>query len=449
MMGLPTWRKVVGIILVIAAAISATLLIINYVRVTQANHYYSLGLKALSDGRYSEAIHYFIKSLSYDPSNWMVWYDLGVAASEPDIFHRYFKICGEDFTSSNHPAMQVMFELARKAFKECMRLSKDCVPLAHFGLGNMYFDYYCHYVNRVKYVLHQYLEALKGKDLILKYLGREGLAALYTNLARVYLAMAEVDKARYYYRLANKLYPIDTAYEHLMWVELEEGNYSGVLKLMRVYVKLWSEEADLALAPAAIAAFHLGRYGDVIKYANEIIKKFPESAYVGEAYRLLAEVAIKEGKVSEAIKYLRQDVKVCSDVLDISSLSIPSDVPGAFYERGVAYYKLAEVTGNKTYYELAAKDFKWLIDHPKVSNREVAHRNYYLLAHAGLACTYAKLGKFDEAKELLKDIISKLRTDPNFTGWRKLVLGTFQKLYDEVSKGKAPELPHELTELEH
>ncbi len=446
---LPTWRKVVGTILVIAASISATVLVVNWVKVSEANHYYVLGLKALNNGDYSKAIHYFMKSLSYDPSNWMAWYNLGVAASEPDIFHRYFKICGEDFTSSNHPAMQVMFNLAKEAFEECMRLSKDCVPLAHFGLGNMYFDYYCHYINREKYVLPQYLEALKGKDVILKYLGKEGLAALYTNLARVYLAMAEVDKARYYYHLANKLYPIDTAYEHLMWVELEKGNYTGVLKLMKVYVKLWSEEADLALAPAAIAAMHLGRYSDVLKYASEIIKKFPESAYVGEAYRLIAEVMLKEGKVSEAIKYLRKDVEVCSDVLRISNFPIPGDVPGAFYERGVAYFKLGEVTGNKTYYELATKDFEWLVNHPRISNREVAHRNYYLLGHAALACTYAKLGMFSKAKELLKKVINQLRTDPNFTGWRKLVLGTFTKLYNEVSAGKAPEIPHELTELEH
>ncbi len=448
-MSMPTWRKVLGVILIVAAAIAITVGVINWYRVRLASHYYSLGIKALNNGEYSKAIYYLIKSLSYDPNNWRAWYNLGVAVSEPDEYHRYFKVCGESFSDSNHPAMQVLFNLTVKAFKEVIKLNPRMAPLAWFGLGNAYFDYYCYYVNRAKYVLPAYLNALKGKDVIYKYLGREGLAALYTNLARVYLAMAEVGKAREYYVKAISIYPIDTAYEHLMWVELELGNYSGVLKLMSKYVKMWGFEADLALAPASIAAFKMGKYGLVLKYAGEIIKHFPESDYLGEAYRLCAEVYLKEGLKAKAIQYLKKDVKVCSDVLQISDFPIPGEVPPAWYERGVAYFELAQITGNKTYYELAAENFKWLINHPKVANREVAHRNYYLMAHAALACTYAKLGEFAKAKELMVKLLNMLKTNPNYVGWRKLILKSMEKLYSEIAAGKAPGIPEVLTELEH
>ncbi len=378
----------------------------------------------------------------------MVWYNLGVAASEPDIFHRYFKVCGESFVESNHPAMQVMFNFAKKAFEECMKLSRDCEPLAHFALGNMYFDYYCYYSNRVKYVLPEYLKALKGKDIILKHLGKESLAALYTNIARVYLAMAEVSKAREYYLKAISIYPIDTAYEHLMWVELELGNYSGVLRLMKKFVNLWGEEANLALSPAAIAALHLGRYDEVIKYSKEIIEKFPESAYLGEAYRLITEVMIRKGNISEAVKYLLKDIEVCSEVLKIKNFPIPGNVPGAYYERSIAYYKLG-ITGNNTYISKAIKDLEWIIEYPRITNREVAHRNYYLLAHAPLACAYAKIGKFDLAKKILDKILKELESNVEFSGWRKVITKVFRKIYDDISQGKVPKIPHEIEELEH
>ncbi len=448
-MPMPTWRKVLGVVLIVAAAISITIAVSNWVRVTEAQHYYALGLKYLNKGDYSKAINYFIKSIGYDPNNWRAWYNLGVAVSEPDEYHRYFKVCGGTFSDSNHPAMQVLYNLTIKAFKEVIKLNPKMAPLAWFGLGNAYFDYYCYYTNRAKYVLPAYLKALQGKDIIYKYLGKEGLAALYTNLARTYLAMAEIQKAREYYVKAIKTYPIDTAYEHLMWVELELGNYTGVLKLMRKYVSMWGFEADLALAPASIAALKLGKYDLVLKYAGKIIKHFPESDYLGEAYRLCAEVYLKEGLKAKAIQYLKKDVQVCTDVLQIGRFPIPGEVPPAWYERGVAYYELAQITGNKTYYRLAAENFLWLIEHPKVANREVAHRNYYLMAHAALACIYAQLGEFSKAKALLKKLINMIETNPDYTGWRKLILKPMQNLYSEIAAGKAPKIPEMLTELEH
>ncbi len=444
-----SWRVAAAFVLAIAASVLLTIAVYNYVNYSMAQHYFKLGLEALNEGEYTKAIEYFMESIAHDPHNWRAWYELGVALSQPDLFHRYFKICGESFTDSNHPAMQVLYEMSLWAFSKCANLSSECRPLASFGIGNANFDYYCYYTNRERYVVPPYLEALKHIDVIRKYLGKEGVAALYTNLARVYLSMAEIEKAREYYLKAISIYPIDTAYEHLMWVELERGNYSGVLKLMKVYVSRWKEEADLALAPAAWAALNLGKYDLAAKYAEEIVKRFPSSDYVGEAYRLLAIVALHHGDVEKAIEYLKKDVEVCSDVLNIASFPIPGDVPGAFYERGLAYLMLANVTGDRSYLEKALKDFEWLVNHPRISCREVAHRNYFVYGSIALAITYAKLGLWSNASKVLHNLIEKISTDPNMVGWRKLIMPYLQSLAKEIEEHKVPKLPQLVIELEH
>ena len=444
-----SWRIAIAFVMAVAASILLTIAIYNYVNYVAAQHYYKLGLSALSKGEYTKAIEYFIQSLSHDPNNWMAWYELGVALSQPDLFHRYFKVCGETFADSNHPAMQVLYELSLWAFSRCANVSSECRPLASFGIGNANFDYYCYYTNRKKYVVHPYLEALKGLDIVRKYLGKEGVAALYTNLARVYLSMAEINRAREYYLKAISIYPIDTAYEHLMWIELERGNYSGVLKLMKIYVSMWREEADLALAPAAWAALNLGKYDLAEKYAMEIVKKFPSSDYVGEAYRLLAIVALHRGDVSKAVEYLKKDIEVCSDVLNIANFPIPGDVPGAFYERGLAYFMLANITGDRSYLEKALKDFQWLVEHPKISCREVAHRNYFVYGSIALAITYAKLGEWGNATKVLDNLVHKINTDPNMVGWRKLIGPYLYKLLKEIENHRVPTLPQLVIELEH
>ncbi len=444
-----SWRLAAAFVLSIAASILLTIAVYTYLNYTNAQHYYSLGLKALNEGNYTKAIEYFIRSLSYDPNNWRAWYELGVALSEPDLFHRYYKICGESFTDSGHPAMQVLYELSIWAFSRCAAVNGKCKPLADFGIANARFDYYCYYTNRKKYIVPLYLDALRHIDVVRRYLGREGVAALYTNLARVYLSMAEIDKARQYYIKAINIYPIDTAVEHLMWVELERGNYTGVLKLMKFYVSRWSYEADLALAPAAWAALSLGRYDLATKYAKEIVEKFPSSDYVGEAYRLLAIVALREGDIRKAIEYLKKDVETCSEVLNIASFPMPGEVPGAFYERGIAYLMLANITGNKTYLEKAMRDFEWLVNHPKISCREVAHRNYYIYGSIALAITYAKMRQWSNALKVLNNLIYKINTDPNLVGWRKLLAPYLTKLLEEIKSHKVPRLPKLVIELEH
>jgi tetratricopeptide (TPR) repeat protein len=192
------------------------------------------------------------------------------------------------------------------------------------------------------------------------------------------------------------------------------------------------DELDLALMPGAFAAFKLGKYDEVIDYTSEVIKKFPDSDYVAEAHRLRGMVYRIKGNEKQAEDDFNKAIAMCSD--QIKSPGSPADIPGAYYERGLDYYNLGE-------YQKAANDFQYLINHPEVSDREVAHENYFLESHVALASVYSKLGKNDEAVRLLQETLNILSTDPELQGWNKYVRNDIEKLLGSVEANKTLNMP--------
>ena len=434
------WKLLVGVICIVGIVLAGSSAYVTWDTSQRAIYCNELGLKAMEDGDYYAAIEYFSMAVSADPNFAIAYYNRGNAYGNEEQFHRYYKLLGQTFTDAGYSEMQEKYEKALRDFKKCMEVDPSLAPLAHFGIGNVNFDYYCGYENRLKYVVPEFEKALEGKEVIMEKLGEEGLAAVYTNLARTYLAMCELEKAYEYYAKAIEIYPIDTAYEHQAWVAVEMGKFDEAYKLAQEFLKHPEWEMDLGLMPTAIAAYHLGKYDEAKKYCEEIIEKFPDSAYVGEAHRLLAEIYREMGETGKAEAELYKDIEVCTSVLEGNP--IPGDIPGAYYERGGAYFKLGE-------YEKAIKDFEWITEHPEITKREVAHENYYLEAHIALACTYAKLGKMDEAKSTLEKILSELDKDAAFTGWRKYIKDDIETLYSNISEGKVVDIPIIFTELSY
>ena len=433
-------RTIIGIACIIGIVILGISAYVSLSVKSEAVHYNELGIKAMEEGDYDKAIEYFTKAIELDPNFAEAYYNRGNAYGNEEQFHRYFKLPGQTFAQAGFPEMQEKFEKAVSDFKKCMKVDPSYSPLAHFGLGNVYFLYYCGYKNRAEYVIPEYEKALEGKDFILEKAGKEGLAAVYANLARTYLAMAELEKAKEYYEKSIEIYPIDTAYEHLIWVYIEFGNFEDAYKVAQEYLKYEEWEADLGLMPTVIAAYHLGNYEVAKKCAEEIVKKFPESAYLAEAHRFLALIYMKEGKTDEVKKELEKDIEICTEV--INNPETIADVPGAYYERGLAYYYL----GN---YTKSIEDFKWLIDNPKYSKREVAHENYYLEGHINLACVYSKIGEFENAKGVLKKILDELDKDVDFTGWKKYVKDDVEEILSKIEAGKEVEIPSIFSEVSH
>lgn len=443
----------IGVILLIICAISGAYAYDTWNKERLVYDYIQKGVKAMDNGDYDKAIEYFKKAMKIDPNNPIVYYDLALAYGNEDQFHRYYKLPGQTFTQAGHPEMQEKYEKAVKYLKELEEKFPEYKAIAEQALGDVNFLYYCGYVNREKFVLPHYLYALKHVNEVEKFLGKEGVSALYTNLARTYLAMAEVEKAEEYYKKAIDVYPdpgIDTAYEHLAWVELELGKVDSAYKVSQQYLehaKKYGWDSDLGLAPAMISAYLLGKKDEAIQYAKAIIERFPESAYLGEAYRILAMVSYEKGDKDKAVKYLMDDIKSCNEAMKNPEDAVT--VPTSIYERALAYYMLYKYTNDTEYLNRSISDLKWIVEHPKQTKREVAHRNYYILAHLSLASIYSQMGDFDSALKYAENLRKDLNDDPNLKGWKEFIGGLVDDMVEKLKNKREIEMPKVVWILSH
>ncbi len=443
----------VGIVLLIICIASGVYAYERYIKESTAYQYVQDATKEMENGNYDKAIELLEKAIEIDPDYPIAYYDLALAYGNEEQFHRYYKLPGQTFTEAGHPEMQEKYEKAVQYLKLLENKFPEYKAVAELALGDVNFLYYCGYVNREKFVLPHYLYALNHVNEVEKFLGKEGVSALYTNLARTYLAMAEVKKAEEYYKKAIEVYPdpgLDTAYEHLAWVELELGNVSGAYEVANEYIEhaqKYGWDSDLGLAPAMISAYLLGKYDDAEKYAKRIIEKFPDSAYVGEAYRILAMINYEKGQKDKAIEMLEKDISNCNNAIE--NPEDATSIPTAMYERALAYYLLYRYTNETSKLEKAISDLKWIVDHPKQTKREVAHRNYYILAHLSLASIYSQQNDFDTAKQYLTKLKNELNSDPNLQGWKKFIGGSVEEMITKVSSNQRIEMPKVVWILSH
>ncbi len=451
-----------------------------------ANDYIKKELDAFANGDNWKALEYFNKAkerledaLKLDPNLGAAYYELALAYGNDGFFHHYYKFPNQTkftqvipwYLKYHNEKMAKWMRWAQWAYENATKYAKKALEfpnirgLAYEQLGAIAYNYYDNYTARKNIVLRYYFEALKYKDLIKKDSGKYGLSALYTNIARTYLAMAEPWNAAKWYWKSYRTYPIDTAYEHLIWALIDLGNWSGAYYVAMKYLEHKEWESDLGLMPAAIASFYMGYpyyekgdYGRMMKwwnrslrYCNEIIEKFgPSSDYYGEAVRLkalifyyLGSYYVAHGKglgkkyLNESLRLLKDDVKAMTD--HIEHPEVPAELPSSYYERALAHYYIGlihEKLGQNPVkdFEMAKVDLVYLMTNPWMSNREVAHRNYYVLSYIALAgldikmanvtnnSTYVKL-----AKDRLLQLQRVLKSNVELKGWREM----FERKYGE------------------
>lgn len=435
----------IGVVLLIVCLVSGVYAYTSWSKEKTSYNYVKIGLNEMEKGNYDKAIEYLEKAIEHDPNYAIAYYDLALAYGNEEQFHRYYKLPGETFVQAGYPEMQKKYEKAVKYLELLEQRFPENKPIAEQALGDVNFLYYCGYVNREKYVLPHYLYALNHADEVEKFLGKEGISALYTNLARTYLAMAEVKKAEEYYEKAIEIYPepgVDSAYEHLAWVEIELGKIDNAYKVAKEFIehaKKYGWDSDLGLAPAMISSYLLNKYDEAKSYAESTIERFPESAYVGEAYRILAMIYYQSGDYVKAVEMLKTDISKCDDA--IKNPEDATTVPTAKYERGLAYYLLYLYTNESTYLDKAISDFEWIVKNPKQTKREVAHRNYYILSHLSLATVYSQKGEFDKAKQYISKLKSELSKDPDMQGWKAFIGQNVNKLAEDLENNRKIEMP--------
>lgn len=480
----------VGIILLAAAIVTGLWSYMSWAKskrisedLSKATDFIKKELDAFANGDNEKALDYFKKAKYYlndalklDPNLGIAYYDLAVAYGNDGFFHHYYKFPNQTkFTQAipwylkyHNKQMADWMYWSQWAFENATKYAKkaaefpDIRGLAYQQLGAIYYDYVDNYTARKNIVLKYDFMALKYADQIKKYSGKYGLSALYTNIARTYLAMAEPWNAVKWYWKSFYTYPIDTAYEHLIWALIDLGNWSGAYWVSMKYLEHKEWESDLGLMPAAISAFYIGYpyyvkgdfksmmkwWNKSLNFCNEIIKKFgPSSDYYGEAARLkaliyyyLGNYYLDHGNNKKGEEYLRTslnmleaDVKAMTD--HILHPEVPAEVPGSYYERALAYYYIGLIkyrlnkSVNETldYFKKAESDLVYLRDNPWMSNREVAHRNYYVLSYIGLAGIYIKSYKLTgndiylhKAKKSLDELQKILTSNIELTGWREM-----------------------------
>ncbi len=462
--------------------------------VNMANVYIQKELDAFADNGPADqqALHDFLMAKKYldeaiklDPNLGIAYYELSVAYGNDGFFHHYYKFPNQTkFTQAipwylkhGNKKMANWMYWAQWAFENATYYAKKAAEfpnlkgLAYQQLGAIYYDYADNYTLRKNLVLKYDFMALNYSDQILKYSGKYGLSALYTNIARTYLAMAEPKLAAKWYWKAFYTYPIDTAYEHLAWALIDLGNWSGAYWVSMKFLEHKEWESDLGLMPAAISAFYLGypyyksnNYEKMMKwwnksleYCNEIITKFgPSSDYYGEAARLKALIyfylgdyymkhnntKLGEKYMDESLKMLEKDIKAMTD--HITNPEIPAEVPGSYYERALAYYYIGIIksemgmNGTMKDFEKAKADLIYLMNNPWMSNREVAHRNYYVLSYIGLSGLYVKMYKMtgnETYLKLAKDTLEKFQnvidSNKDLVGWKHMFEDKYGKNFGE------------------
>ncbi len=383
------------------------------------------------EGNYDKAIEYYTKAIEQDPENVDAYYNRGIVCCE--FFHHYDKLPEQTYIEAGLGDEEQAFRNAMADFKKALELDPN-YALAYFGKGNAYYLYVDSYAARATKVIPEYEKAMAGKDWILDKVGVEGVASIYTNLGRTYFAMCEMDKAYENYKKALDLAAIDTALEHQAPVCIEMGKYEEAYELATKYIDMakGSEEFDLALMPGMIAAYHLEKYDEAIEYGNEIIETFPDSGYVAGAYRFLAKIYKEKGNDAQARDHVDAAIIMCTEIISSEETGV-ADIPGAYYERGLAYFDIGK-------YEKAISDFKYLVEHPEIANREIAHENYYFEGYIGLTCAYSQVGKNDEARQVLENGL-KLLDEPDFQGYKKYRKDGVEALLNEINMGKSIPIP--------
>jgi Tetratricopeptide repeat. len=401
---------------------------------TVANQdYNALGNTAYKDGNYNKALEYYTKAIEKDPENVDAYYNRGACYATDYFFHHYDKLPQQTYIEAGLEDEEKAFQSAMADFNKALEIDPN-YALAYFGKGNAYYLYMDSYADRTTKVIPEYEKALEHQDWILDKAGVEGIASIYTNLGRTYFAMCETEKAYENYEKALDLAPIDTALEHQAPVCIELGKYAEAYQLATEYIDMAkdSEEFDLALMPGMMAAYHLGKYDEAIEYGNEIIETFPDSGYVAGAYRFLAKIYTENGNDAQAREYVNAAINMCTEVIGTEDVGV-ADIPGAYYERGLAYFDIGE-------YKKAINDFEWLVNHPEIANREIAHENYYFEGYIGLACACSQVGKNDEARQILENVL-KLLDKPDFQGYKKYRKDSVEALLNELSMDKSIPIP--------
>ncbi|WP_292460607.1 tetratricopeptide repeat protein [Methanothermococcus sp.] len=463
-----TSKIIIGILCIIAASALAVNAYTSYTAKATAIKYTNEAIPIVTDAiandnmtEYNEAEKLLNKAIKADPNYPWAWYNLANVYINQDHFHHYDKFPYHTYKQDGLEKETEYYNKGINAAKKFIELMPKAKSLGYVRIGDANYFYVDSYPDRKNKVLPYYLKVMNDTSSLKKYGGLGAVSTLYANTGRTYLAMGEFPEALYYYNKSANIVPEGPAYEHYIWsyiINAEFGNSD--YKTANYYCHKFVDEygpqkgwtMDLGHMPTAVSAYELGKYNEVIKQCKGVFSYDPESAYTGEAHRYIAMVDMKRGNKEDAIKHLMKNIEFSTTMTEDGGDNYPADLPVGHYERGLAYYYLGKYTGNKSYYEKALKDFKYLANYKNISDRTIAHENYYFLGTEMAAFTCAKLGDNKNAINYANMAVNELKTDKlQLVGWNKYFGSEAENIANLAKDGKLSNtaLPSFLYQIEH
>ena len=265
--------------------------------------------------------------------------------------------------------------------------------------------------------------------------------------ADLYFQLAELwwEKARYVYLQENKDY--DDAYakgeEPRLDTHVSDGYREEALRIYQIILKNYPsyERKDEVLFVVAYNLYEAGRKQDAIENYNTLIKQYPQSKFVPDAYVQMGEHFFQANDLTRARAAFEK----------AASFKLPKLYP-------FALYKLAWCDYNAGEYQGAIDKFKEVIAYAEGGSTDrIQLRNEALkdivLAYAQidaidsasaylhqkggekavdyvnkLAATYFESGKFDQAIRVYKMLEAEAPTHVRAPAWQQKVLLAYDKL---------------------
>jgi TolB-like protein len=259
-----------------------------------------------------------------------------IALSYDDHLSEAYNIRGLYYDAAGEP------EQAVKEIDKALALNPNDW-MAYYIKGNIYM-----------WVLEDFVISIKNLHEAVSRNRGEGLPDLLGSLARAYLDIGFVDKARHYYREAFSLDMDSLLYfRRSAWLEFSVGNFEKVVEFMEEARKIDSTDlwADYLYT---FAGKHLEAYVNYTK----LIERRKESGVLSlDISHRIGYAFWKMGKYKEAENYFNQQIRYGTEMIKLgrqssSRMAAQYDLAGVYAFRGekeIAYRYLDEVNKKKIF----------------------------------------------------------------------------------------------------
>jgi len=354
-------------------------------------HY--LGYIKDNQGRYTEALEYYEKSLEIDQKT--------LPTNHPDFAQSYNNI-GSVYEKMGE------YSKALEYYEKSLEIYQKTLPANHPSLATSYNN-----IGLVYDSMGEYSKALeyfeKSLEIYQKNLppNHPSLATSYSNIGLVYSEMGEYSKALEYYENSLEIYQkalpanhpnLASSYNNIGLVYNRMGEYSKALeyceKSFEIYQKaLPPNHPDLATSYNNIGLVYdsMGEYSKALEYYEKSLKirkkalpaNHPDLA---TSYNDIGLVYNRMGDYSKALEYYEKSLKIRKKALPANH----PDLATSYNDIGLVYNRMGDYSKALEYYENSLEIYQKALpaNHPNLAS-----------SYNNIGLVYDSMGEYSKALE--------------------------------------------------